>query len=404
MSLIYCTIATASQLAHVLLLESTLRKFHPDAEVRILLLETPSTCRRIEQELGKQVYSPEQVGCSTWLQMAFAYNLYDYANSLKPSFIRTLASEGHDRVVYFNPAIAIYGHLTDILDCFEDNDLVLTPYISVPVINGSTRMSLSDYYEAGMFSPDFIGVKITPDTIALLEWWQNCLRFPNDSLNQLSRTEMFCMSFFPSFAGSLRVVRDPSYNVAHWNIFQRTIDHDGEKWLSNGEELKFFNFNGISSEELNDFASCDERMSVPKGSPLQRIIYEYSEKLVAQNLGHYSDAPNSFATYANGEPITENERLAYNRMDSELLAAINDPFSENSGGENRIRLYAESMRNATHQSSTRYLAIANDELRNKLAYYQQSIIDMRNSLSWKITAPLRLLHAKSVINKHDSSE
>ncbi len=389
MNMAFCTIASANYLARVQVLEKSLVKFHPAAELHILLCESQDVCEKIAVKSRRKFLAPADVGCAKWLQMAFYYDITEYKTALKPFLLETLLQQGYEAVIYFDPDIEIYGNLGELSTILDTYHAVLTPHVCQPIPDDNKQPSMDACIRAGQFNLGFIGMSACPEIFTLLNWWQNVLvekcLFSNAPTFFV---DQFWAAAIPSLLEKTYILRDPAYNMAYWNIFQRKLESDGDKWITDSGELRFFHFSGLNRQDLTKISVHQDRASAPVGSDLYRLLYEYFEKINKQEWAVFSNYQYSFGFYYDGEPITNNERKTYLSMSSKEREDIGNPFNENSIPQNTIKLRCKKNLEMDNTASD-LLPI----FKARSKQFEKENHELLNSMSWKITAPLRRLYA-----------
>lgn len=327
MKVAYCTIATASYLNQVQVLENSVKKHSAGADFHILLCEWPLVCRRIAEQTGHHFYSPEDIGCKNWLQMAFYYDALEYICSFKAFFIMKLLNMGYEAVIYFDADIEVYSSLHDVEKLLLNHDLIVTPHVCKPVPDDSRVPSMDAYVRSGQFNMGFLGVRNSSESRELMTWWQavcvnQCL-FEHD---HRFFADQFWATVFPSFIEKICILRDPAYNMAHWNVFQRKLELVDSKWQTESGELKFYHFSGLDKDEPTKVSAHQNRVSAPVGSDLYKLLVHYIESVRAQEWNLFKGEPYSFGQYANGQVISRDERRKFLFLNHIERDAIGNPF------------------------------------------------------------------------------
>jgi len=390
MRIAFCTIASANYLSRVQVLEKSLHHYHPNAELKILLCERPEVCRDIAAQVGRKLYSPADVGCEDWLQMAFYYDITEYNTALKPYFLEQLIREGYEGVLYFDPDIEIYGPLDELLQLIRTNDVILTPHVSQPVPGDGKNPPMDSYIRAGQFNLGFLGVRGSKEVLDLLRWWQSVLLekciFETD---HHFFVDQFWAAVFPSFIENTFVLRDPAYNMAYWNVFQRELTFNDGSWQTDSGRLKFFHFSGLHRADLTKVSVHQDRVTAPVGSPLYQLLEEYFTRIKSQEWSIYDGHLYSFATYLGGEPITNDERRTFLSMTRDERTMVGDPFADSSIGKNVIRLRCQVDLDSGEGFATDRVGV----LHKKIEMLEKKNQLLLQSLSWRVTAPLRKIHS-----------
>lgn len=390
MKIAFCTIASANYLSRVQVLEKSLRRFHPEAELQILLCERPEVCSDISTKTGRKLYSPADVGCEDWLQMAFYYDITEYNTALKPFFMEQLLREGFEGVLYFDPDIEIYGSLDELLSLVTAHDVILTPHATKPVPSDGKNPSMDSYIRAGQFNLGFVGVRGSDEVVDLLRWWQSVLLekciFETD---HHFFVDQFWAAAFPSFIDNTYILRNPAYNMAYWNVFQRTLENVNGSWQTDSGTLKFFHFSGLHRKDLTKVSVHQDRVTAPVGSPLYQLLDEYFARIKKQEWSRFDTCLYSFARYQGGEPITSEERRAFLSMSRDERHEAGDPFMDSSTGKDAIRRRCQADLSGGKGFGVDRAAV----LYKKIETLEKQNRQLLDSLSWKVTAPLRKLHS-----------
>jgi glycosyltransferase involved in cell wall biosynthesis len=119
------------------------------------------------------------------------------------------------------------------------------------------------------------------------------------------------MDFAPVFLPRLRILRDPSYDVAYWNLPDRLIElAEGGEWLVNGKALSFFHFSGFDPSKPTVLSKHENRIRKAKGA-LAALFGFYASRVRAYRHDEISRIlvpPARFAMGAAWDPVC---RLLY---------------------------------------------------------------------------------------------
>jgi hypothetical protein len=325
---VYCTIACANYLGRVRVLEESLVRHNPGAELRILLCERPEVCNEISGAAGRQFYSPADVGCDNWLHMAFYYNVVEFCTALKPFFIEKLVKEGFGAVIYLDPDIEVFGSLEEAERLAAGYDIVLTPHVCRPLEDDGRRPAMEDHIRTGQFNLGFIAVSGGGESLEALRWWQRvCIdRCIQDESHGRYFVDQFWADIFPSLVEKTCVLRDSGYNVAYWNVLQRDLRFDDGRWSVDGCDLRFFHFSGLATDDLSRVSVYQNRVTAPPGSELHDMLSQYQKNIDAADWAAFSLREYSFSRYSGGELVADGDRKNFLLLDPIERKEIGDPF------------------------------------------------------------------------------
>ena len=91
-------------------------------------------------------------------------------------------------------------------------------------------------------------------------------------------TDQRWVDFVPSFFEH-HILKDPTYNVAYWNLHARTLTWDGRRYLVDGAPLRFFHFSGFDFRKpwlLSRHQGERPRILLSEHPALAQICREYA--------------------------------------------------------------------------------------------------------------------------------
>lgn len=319
MTTAYFTIASANYLAYVRTLHASLISAQPDA-VFYLFLVDEITDAQITEALPFAVVEARDIGVPCFFDMAYRYSIMELNTAVKPFCIEHLIDEHqHQRVIYLDPDIFVLNDLTAVHDAFDDGaELVLTPHALAP-LNDGRHPDDRAIMQTGAYNLGFGAFSNTPEVRQLLRWWAEHLRTRCvvDLANGLFVDQKF-MDYAPALVGATKILRDPGYNAAYWNLHEREISYSGEKgWQANGMPLAFFHFSGIDPNDPSVFSRHQNRYTVKDIGDLAGLHRSYLEQLTANaTLAGVQVATLNYAygRHTDGTPVIEPMRAVYRHV------------------------------------------------------------------------------------------
>jgi hypothetical protein len=246
-------------------------------------------------------------------ELAFKYDVVEFTTSLKP-FITLNLLKLYDKVIFLDPDIYILGSFQYIDELLEINPVILTSHYNTPELdfNESPDIGMMRF---GSFNLGFFAVNNSESAVKFLSWWNSrCLeQCYFESQNGLS-TDQKWISIANAFFDFLYVIRDPGYNVAYWNLFERNISLKNNTFFSNMSKIVFFHF---SNFDLDNPEKLTKRAIINKkhlNSSLIILAKEYHNKVLS--FKYYLQSINfsfvySFDYFSNGKYISPTLRIAF---------------------------------------------------------------------------------------------
>jgi hypothetical protein len=324
------TSAAANYLPKVLTLAASLRRFHPDWQFSVLLIEDMPAGDLPELE-GINIVPLADLAIPNWRPWAFCHDIVELSTAAKPYMLRHLLAMPQTEVVlYIDPDIAVFSPLDDLLEATNKASILLTPHQTTPE-EGLEQVVTQELtsLRCGIYNLGFIGVKRDAVGCAFADWWAERLyHFCRDQIEQGLFTDQRWIDLVPALFPQVEILRSPRFNVAAWNFSMRCLKApaaSADQWTVNDEPLGFYHFTGIDSDKhnlmLTKLCCCPD--AVADLLAWYRAEVAQWENLPA--LRGIKSAPWTLSHYSSGEPIPGAVRVCY-RDSPELQARYPDPW------------------------------------------------------------------------------
>ncbi|OSP56495.1 hypothetical protein [Pseudoruegeria sp. SK021] len=178
-----------------------------------------------------------------WL---FCHDVIEACTAVKGAALEHILDQPEvEKVFYFDPDTAIFNRHDPMVDALDHASILLTPHQVTPDTN---RIAIIDNeitsLHYGTFNLGFLAVRNDAETRRFARWWTERLTdWCHDRLDIGVFVDQKWCNLVPCFFDDVKIWRDPGYNVASWNLSQRTLAFDDTGELTvNGQPLRFFHF------------------------------------------------------------------------------------------------------------------------------------------------------------------
>lgn len=247
------TTCNLTYLPQSLLLLRSIRHFHDDCKVTLVLVEEKRLFPKAVQirlDEFDDVLFPEDLWGGDRFQILFSYDVVEACTAIKGPALSLLLEEGIP-VVYLDPDIALFSRIDPVLELLADASIVLTPHQLFgvdPSVYGELhdeRMSLV----TGVFNFGFLAVRPDDEGLAFSKWWSfrtTFYAFDNSEVGLF--TDQKWGNLVPALFNRVAISRNKGLNVASWNIHERqlALSDDGD-YVIDDEKLIFFHFTKAES-------------------------------------------------------------------------------------------------------------------------------------------------------------
>lgn len=328
-----CTIVAKNYLAHARVLAESFARHHPDGRCCVLVIdETDGYVDPADEPFT--LVRPSEIGLDAWDEMRGAYDVMELSTAVKPWLLRHMLREHDDGsgIAYMDPDVQVMSRMTELEATLREHAIVLTPHVLHGMPRDGRKPSETDILMAGVYNLGFIGLANRDDAHHVLDWWsERLLRDCHVAPERGLFVDQRWVDFVPGLVSDLAIFRDPAYNVAYWNLPERTLaqGEDGA-WTVDGRPLRFFHFSGYGPDKPAQLSKHQDRVQIGANPALQAICDRYGEALLAAGYEQVRGLPYEHDQLPSGARLSKGMRALYRAgvEAGELPASIFTPDGE----------------------------------------------------------------------------
>jgi hypothetical protein len=307
------TIAAKNFLPHARALARSLAEHHPGVPLYVLLTDEIDGCFAPEREPFHLVELREVLPDELRrLRHVFRYERRAAAAAVKPLLLRALLESGHQRVVLLDADTLVLGDVGPLLD--PPGEILLCPHRLGPRRDQTSMEADLRLLLAGTFNAGALAVRAGASGHAFLRWWE-------------TRLELYCapevaagyhhdqrwLDLVPGLFSGVVVLRDPAFDVAYWNLDERSP-----------ERSRLFHFSGFdpTSSRVSRYTG---ELTVDALGPHAAVYHEYRSRLLDAGYEEAVRWPYAFARFDDGSLVSDTMREIY-RSKGEDVRQFGDPF------------------------------------------------------------------------------
>lgn len=322
-----------SYLNRARVLAKTLKAHHPDWVLWAVVTDQkpPGFTFDLEQEYFDCLLTAEELfgeETNSWL---FGHDIVEACTAVKgKASVRILAQPGCRKLVYFDPDIAVINGMDEVIELLDTYSIVLTPHQTDPEARDK-RGAIQDNEIAslnyGVFNLGFVAMANDAEGRRFSQWWDDRLRdWCHDRLDIGVFVDQKWCNLVPCFFDNVKILRDPGYNVASWNLSQRRMRYDekGEAMINNCP-LRFYHFTklGIVGDTMTQRYARDN-------TEIYELWWWYRQEVLSASSNHIPKGWWHYGVFDDGEKIPKSVRELY-RSRGDLQRAFPEPFRTGNG-------------------------------------------------------------------------
>jgi len=319
-----CTIITRNFLSYARVLGESYLEHHPGSRFYVLVVD--GLPPGVEAGDGIEEFEAAELALPYLEELHFKYDVTELCTAVKPTFLSKLL-EREEAVVYLDPDILVMRPFVELGQVLRSTSIVLTPHVLRPIPPDGLRPNEQDMLISGAYNLGFLGLARSADTDELLGWWEERLRdgcridVPSGLF-----TDQKWIDLVPGLFASATILRDDTYNVAFWNLHERTIERRGPIFLANGRPITFFHFSGFDPQRPDVLSKHQTRTELAQGTALAELVNLYVDLQLRKGYATCSQWEYAYSRFDNGTAVNTALRKLYLGLPDEERGRFGDPF------------------------------------------------------------------------------
>jgi hypothetical protein len=320
---------TFSYLSRATILAQTLKDAHQDWEIYALMVDEPPPGLDVAaaMHLFDYVVYAKDLSIPRWAAWLFKHDIVEASTAVKGRMARHLLALGASHVIYLDPDIAVFHSLDQVIENLTHHSVVLTPHQVSPNYQPSyIRDNELAALKYGIFNLGFVAIKNDDTGHAFADWWdartyESCY----DEVESGLFTDQKWCDLVPALFPRVYIERDPSFNVASWNLSTRRMRFSRKgQILVNDTPLKFYHFTKVNSvgDLMTEKYAAENVETLEIWNWYKRALVEHANPSIPKNYWHYG-------TFDNGAKIPKAARILF-RGRTDLYDAFEDPYRTDS--------------------------------------------------------------------------
>ncbi len=320
------TIVAKNYLSFARVLAASFREHHPDVPFVVLLADEPDGWF----DPGTEPF--EVIGLSDLQiphvdRVRFRYPQQPLTYAATPYFLAHLLGRGFDQVVFFKQETLVLGNLDGLFEHLSRASIVITPHLLAPLEGHAPIARELNILQSGTFNVGLLGVARRPQASSFLDWWQD--RVYAHALHAIAEGmhyEQRWLDLVPSYFDEALILRDPAYNVGHWNLPDRRVTVDGDAVLVDGQPCRVFRFSGYEPDHPTTITRYNRRLTWETVGPARAVFERFRRALEGAGYAETRSWPYAYGAFDNGVPVPEFARILYRALEPDAAVGFGDPL------------------------------------------------------------------------------
>jgi hypothetical protein len=319
------TVVAKNYLSFARVLAQSFFRHHPDVPLFVLLSDEVDGFFDAGTEPFRSLRLAD-LGIPDLHRVCFRCDRKQLAITSKPYLLSHLLDRGFGSVIFLDPDILILSHLEELFLQVNRHAIVLMPHLLAPLSGeGSVERELN-ILQSGVYNGGCVGISAGSTARAFLRWWRGRVdaHCRQDVPHGVYYDQRW-LDLAPVFFRGLHVFRDPSYNVAHWNLPERVVSMGETSITVDGRPGRFFHFSGFDPGDPHAVTRYSPRLSLSNVGPAAELFRRYRQLLESAGYHETKAWPYAYGSFDNGVVVSDAARKAYREL-GDAAGRFGNPF------------------------------------------------------------------------------
>jgi hypothetical protein len=321
------TICAINYLSKALVLFESFNRHNSSDDFVIVLIGRKKDIQIKYTHSKLKILWADELNISSFNQLAFKYDVIEFSTCIKPMIMKDFIQK-YDVVMYIDPDIKIYSSFEPLYNDLQTASIALTPHSMTPIDDGCKPGDV-ELLRFGAYNLGFVAVKKSDDAIKFVNWWSDrlfdyCFYEPQAGM----AVDQKWVDLAPAYFNNVKILKDPGYNVAFWNLHERKLSIGNDNITVNGSTpLKFIHFSSFNAKNPAAIANKQSRFAAGSRPDFIAHAEVYAKDFNRLNTG-LDATPYCYDTFEDGTPISPTLRRFY--ATSPMVNDKENPFANNS--------------------------------------------------------------------------
>jgi hypothetical protein len=288
----FFSIITKSYWAHLQTTAASIARFHPDFKYNVLIIDDVYGFADFTKDSRFSFFRPEDFISHQLLLKLYKENSpFELSCIFKAKFAQYLfTKKNFEKLVYLDVDLFFYQPITPFLNDLEQFNIIITPHLLTPKANPAKEGIWLEAFQigTGLYNMGFFGLRKSAETLSFLSWWDERTSFRcRRDLGHGMFDDQSWIDPVPIIFDSVKVFKDPGYNVANWNLYERNLVKKNNSFFVDDIPLTFFHFsqaNVLQETHLTNYRD----LLLKSNSALEQLFLLYKEALLQNKFEEVS--------------------------------------------------------------------------------------------------------------------
>lgn len=280
------TLCSNNYLAQAKTLGDSFLEHHPGIQFVIGLVDAYNNQIDYSQFSKFKIITADSIRIPDFQALSNKFNIIELNTAVKPFYFSYFFEElKADKIIYLDPDIRVFSHFTEVLNLLDNYNIIITPQLCEPIDDGHSPTDQT-LLITGTFNLGFIALSDYTQNEKFLKWWTDrVVKYGFAKPEWYMFYDQLFINLVPAYFDNYFILRHKGYNMAGWNMYERTITKtDDQQIIINGDiPLRFFHYSGYQFSKPDVICKYNDRFDFISRPDVKEIFNDYQQLVMNNN-------------------------------------------------------------------------------------------------------------------------
>lgn len=298
MKKIVYTVCSANHLAHSKTMADSFIAHHPEYTLFIVLVDKAENIENLNLFKSHNIIEISKLGISNFQEFSQRYTVIELNCAVKSFAAQYLfQTYSPEMIIYIDSDVLIFNSLYKVESYLTENNIVITPHYTTLLPQDNCVPRERELLRSGLYNAGFMALKNHPETHRFLAWWSKHMETEcHYDFEEGMAVDQNWLNCIPLFFKGVYFATDPGFNVAYWNLHERSLsEKNGQYWVNEQYPLVFLHISGYNFSMPEQLSRHQNRHDLTSLPILKKLLDNYIEKVKANRWDYFSALPCAYA-------------------------------------------------------------------------------------------------------------
>ena len=276
----FCFSVTLNYIHFAEIVINSIKRHNPNSKATILVIdEIPEEVKNHFNKQQIDILDLDKINIPNLEKIKLYFNNFELCNAARPWLILYLIKQMNaEKVIYIDADTYVTGSFEHISQLLDHHAFAYTPHVISDLPIDDKLPNQNNIGMAGELNSGFYAFRACSVSENALKWLgERILIYGFDSVRDgMFVDQKLLVSLALKYWDDFYLITHPGYNVAYWNLHERNLRYENDRYYIGEHPLVFFHFSGFTLDHPDKLSKhCNRYVNISESTVLLKLVSAY---------------------------------------------------------------------------------------------------------------------------------